>query len=250
MLLRAVGLSLLAWAGLAVGLTWSQSARPAPPPAPKAAGGPISDVEPVERVLAARREYQISLEQLRAHYLSVGDHEKARRAEEELLSFHRSAREPYNLGLDVPAPTLQPLHNIPEANKLYSRGKAFKDKARGVFSGDASDNLRRAELVFQQLITSYPQSDKIDDAAYQLGEIYESRAYRQYRRAALYYERCFQWNPKTHLDARLRAAHLYDKVLSERGRAIELYQEVVRHDTDPKRLQEANNRLAALRSSR
>ena len=67
------------------------------------------------------------------------------------------------------------------------------------------DNQRRAELLFQQLLTNYPQSDKIDDAAYQLGDIYESKAYKQYRRAAWYFERCVQWNTNTQFDARLRA---------------------------------------------
>ena len=39
----------------------------------KAAGTPASDVELVEKTLAARKDYQIALEQLRAHYISVGD---------------------------------------------------------------------------------------------------------------------------------------------------------------------------------
>ena len=75
----------------------------------------------------------------------------------------------------------------------------FKDKGWGQ---DYIDNQHRAELLFQQLLTNYPQSDKISDAAYQLGDIYESKAFRQYERAAAYFERCFQWNPKTHFDAR------------------------------------------------
>ena len=109
---------------------------------------------------------------------------------------------------------------------------------------------RRAELLFQQLLTSYPQSDKIDDAAYQLGDIYEGRLYKMYRRAAHYFERCFQWNPNTQFDARLRAARIYDRQLLERSRAIELYREVTTHDTDPKWLQEAKKRLQELSSGR
>ena len=88
--------------------------------------------------------------------------------------------------------------------------------------------------------------EKIDDAAYMLGEIYESKSYKQYRRAAMYYERCFQWNNNTQFEARLRAARLYDKQLQERPRAIELYREVTTHETDPKRMQEAQKRLLEL----
>src|SRR5208282_5892826 len=100
--------------------------------------------------------------------------------------------------------------------------------------------------LFQQILTSYPQCDKIDDAAYQLGDIYESRAYKQYRRAAQYFERCFQWNTNTQFDARLRAARLYDKYLQERSHAMELYRDVTTHETDPKRIAEAEKRISEL----
>src|SRR5271154_3773158 len=72
-----------------------------------AAGGAASDIELVERVLAARREYQLSLESLRAHYISTGDIERARWAEDELLQFHRVSKQAFRMELDVPPPTLQ-----------------------------------------------------------------------------------------------------------------------------------------------
>ena len=72
--------------------------------------------------------------------------------------------------------------------------------------------------------------------AYQLGDLYEGRAYKQYDRAAAYFERSFQWVKGTRTDARLRAAVLYDRQLNERSKAIELYREVVAHDTDPDRI--------------
>lgn len=218
--------------------------KSAVPPLPaRSPGVPPSDVEFVERLLAARRDYQVALEELRKHYLTAGDLERARWAEEELVQFHRISKHAYRLELDVPPPTLQAQYNIPEANELYRRAMTYKDKGWGT---DYIDNQRRAELLFQQLLTQYPQSDKIDDAAYQLGDIYESKAYRQYRRAALYFERCFQWNPNTQFDARLRAARLYDRNLSERSEAIRLYREVATHETDSKRLQEAQKRLSEL----
>ena len=67
-----------------------------------------------------------------------------------------------------------------------------------------------------------------------------------YARAEQYFERCFQWNTKTGLDARLRAAHLCEKNLNERVRAIELYKEVATHEVDAKRVEEANRRLTEL----
>jgi TolA-binding protein len=94
-------------------------------------------------------------------------------------------------------------------------------------------------------LTNYPLSDKISDASYQLGDIYESKAYHQNDRAAAYFERCFQWNSKTQLDARLRAARLYER-LNERPRALEIYKEIQNTETDPKRVEEARRRATAL----
>jgi hypothetical protein len=215
----------------------------APPGPGQPRPGPTSDIELVERLLAARREYQTTLEVLRAYYSSAGDVERTRWAEEELRQFHRIGKQAYRLELDVPPPTLQAAYNIPDANELYRKAMLYKDKGWGT---DFIDNQRRGELLLQQLLTNYPQSDKIGDAAYQLGDIYEGKAYKQYRRAAYYFERSFQWNPNTQLDSRLRAARLYDRQLLERGRAIELYREVTTHETDPKHLQEAQKKLADL----
>jgi hypothetical protein len=232
------------WLGASVLiLAWWVGADAEPTPPPKGKTGPKGDVEIVERLLAARKEYQTTLETLRAFYIGTGDIEKARWAEEELVQYHRIAKNPFNLKLDVPPPTLQGNYNIPEANELYRQAIKFKDKGWGQ---DYTDNEHRAELLFQQLLTNYPQSNRISDAAYQLGDIYESKTFRQYERAAAYFERCFQWNPKTHFDARLRAARLYERYQSERSHAIEIYKEITTHEIDPKRVEEAQRRLTEL----
>jgi TolA-binding protein len=229
---------------LVAGVLAQQNRTQAPAKAPAKAA---TDIDLVERVLAARREYQMSLETLLAHYISVGDIERARWAEDELRQYHRLGKQAYRLDMDVPPPTIKPEYNVPEANELYRRAMTFKDKGWGT---DFLDNQRRAELLFQQLLTSYPQSSKISDTAFQLGDIYEGKAYKQYRRAAAYYERCFQWNPNTHFEARLRAARLYDKALMDRSKARELYQEILNHETDPRWLDEAKKRLAELSTTR
>lgn len=232
-LLGALLLILAVWA----------SAEAEPPPARGNKSGIKSDVEIVERLLAARREYQTTLETLRAFYIGTGDIEKARWAEEELVQFHRIVKNPFNLKLDVPPPTLRGDYNIPEANELYRQAVKFKDKGWGQ---DGTDNQHRAELLYQQLLTNYPQSNRISDAAYQLGDIYEGKTFRQLERAAAYFERCFQWNPKTHFDARMRAARIYEKYQSERSHAIEIYKEITTHEIDPKTVEEAQKKLTEL----
>jgi TolA-binding protein len=213
-------------------------------PAPKGNNG---EFELVSRLIAAQKEYQKSLENVRLHYLKVGDVEKAKWAEEELRQYHRIPKQVFIVDLYIPPPTLQGHTNVPEANKLLTWAiGTFKDKG---WNTEYVDNQRRAEILLKDLLTKYPQSDKISDAAFHLGDIYESKAYKQYNVAAVYYERCFQWNPKTHFDARMRAARLYDYEVKNRSRAIELYKEITTHETDPKRIQEANKRLSELSSA-
>jgi len=209
---------------------------------PKAANS-ASDVQKVERLLAARKEYQTALEQLRTHYIANGDLERTKWAEEELIQYHRINKQAFRMELVVPPPTLQAGYNIKEANELYRQVMTYKDKG---WQTDYIDNQRRAEILLQQILTQYPQSSRISDTAYQLGDIYESKAFKQYRLAGVYYERCFQWNKHTHLDARLRAARVYDKFVLDRNRAIELYKEVITHETDPKEIEEAKKRVAEL----
>lgn len=224
-------------------VTVSSSAADPPPPPKGKKPGTKGDLETVERLLAARKEYQTTLEGLRAYYIGAGDVERARWAEEELIQYHRINKYPFRLELVVPPPTLQGNYNIPEANELYRQAIQFKDHGYGQ---DFVLNQHRAELLFQQLLTNYPQSDKISDTAYQLGDIYENKPFRQLDHAAVYFERCFQWNPKTHFDSRLRAARLYEKYQSERGHALEIYREITTHETDPKRVEEAQRKVTEL----
>lgn len=206
---------------------------------PKDAG----DLELVRRLNSVRKDYQKALENLRLHYLKIGDVERAKWAKEELLQYHRMNKQAFRLDLDVPPPTLQGHTNVTEANKLLTWARKYEGHGWGT---EYIDNQRRAEILLQDLLSKYPQSDKISDAAFHLGDIYESKAYRQYRRAAEYYVRCYQWNPQTHFDARLRAARLFDYEVKDRARAIELYREITTHETDPKRIEEATKRLGEL----
>jgi TolA-binding protein len=204
-----------------------------------------SDLELVEQLLIARKNYQIMMEKLRAHYLKVGDVERAKWAEEELLAYHRTPKQAFRLDLDVPPASLKGTVNVPAANKLYTKALTYKGQGWKV---DYSyiDNQRRAELLFQQLLTQFPQSNRISDTAYQLGDIYEGYPYKQYKRAALYFERCYQWQPTTQFDARLRAARIYDRFLFNREKAMKIYKEIQQFETDPARLQEAEQRMREL----
>jgi TolA-binding protein len=149
----------------------------------------------------------------------------------------------YILDLDVGGPGLKPEQNVTAANELYRKAMTYKNKGLG---SEFQDNQIRCELLLQQLLAQYPTSNKCSDAAYHLGDIYESRKPAQYRRAATYYERCEQWNPNTQHDARMRAARLYDRQLNEKSKAVELYKAVLSHETDERRRQEAQRRIGEI----
>ena len=224
-------------------------AADAPKPDKKADGlppgaAPATDVELVERANAARKEYELSLRKLREHYEKHGDKMRLKWAEDELMGFHLLAKPSYNLDVqDVPPPTLEAKVNVREANDLFKQAIEYKGKGTGT---DYTLNMRRAEVLLREILEKYPSSDKIADVAYQLAEVYESRAYKQFDRAARYYERSFQWIKGARTDARLKAALLYDRQLNERSKAVELYRDVIVHDTDAERIKLAEKRLAEL----
>jgi hypothetical protein len=237
-----VGMVLVGWA-----IADSPSKPIAEPKKPLPEGAvppPASDVELVERCIAARKEYENSLKALYEYYHRVGDKQRSLWTEQELMGYHLLFRPSYNLDVkDVPPPSLEARVNVREANELYRLAMEYKGKG---FGNDYVLNQRRAELLLRDILEKYPSSDKIADVAYQLGDIYESRAFKQYDRAARYFERSFQWKKGTATDARLRAATLYDKMLNERGKAIELYRDEIAHDTDTDRIKQAEKRLAEL----
>jgi TolA-binding protein len=203
-----------------------------------------NDAEHIERVLAARKEYQQSLIALHKHYEKVGDSGRMKWCEEELKTYHLMTKPSYRLDLhDVPPATLEAKENIKDANNLFMEAMKYKDKGSGT---EYTLNQKRAEILFQEILQKFPTSDKIADVAYQLGELYEGKAFKQYDRAAAYFERSFQWRKGVRTDALMRSAYLYDRVLNERSKAIEMYREEISNDTDMARLKEAQKRLAEL----
>jgi len=222
------------------------------PPAPTPKGNStdrVGEVELVEGVLKARKDYWNSLDKLRQHYVATNEIEKAKWVEDELKSFHRIQKYSYRLDVkDVPPPTLQPKQNVTDANNLFRRAVEYKNRGSG---DEFIDNQRRSEILLQAILEKYPECDKIAEAAYHLGDIYEHyRPKPQYERAAAYYERSFQWNKASATDARLRAARIYDHHLMSVDKAKDLYKAVMNHDTNPARVQEAEKRLTELSARR
>jgi hypothetical protein len=237
-------LALVAAGGLVV-------ADPATPTSGKGSSNErTGEVELIESVLKARKDYWTSLDKLRQHYVNTHDIEKSKWVEDELKAYHRMMKYSYRLDVkDVPPPTLQPKQNVVDANTLFRR--AMEYKGRTATGDEQIDNQRRAEILLQGILEKHPESDKIAEVAYHLGDIYEHyRPRPQYERAAAYLERSFQWNKASATDARLRAAQIYDRHLRNLDKAKDLYKAVMNHDTNPARVQEAEKRLTELSTRR
>src|SRR5687768_13993541 len=72
-----------------------------PPPA-------ATDVDLVERLIAARKEYENTLKALHEHYHRGGDKQRAQWIEKELMGYHLLWKPSYNLDVkDVPPPSLE-----------------------------------------------------------------------------------------------------------------------------------------------
>lgn len=237
---RTIGLTLAAVAAVTAGHGWTAD--------PPKGGGKAGEDGLVRAVVDARRQYQSSLLELYRHYATVGDKERAKWVEDELKGYHLTPKPAYVLDIVDQLPAgLDPKENDEQANALFRAAMEYKGKG---FGTDYLLNQRRAELLFHQILQEHRTSDKLADVAYELGELYEGRAFQQYARSATYYIRSCEWRKGNRTDARIRAARLYDKQLNEREKAIKTYRDVVAHDTDPERIKEADKRLATLTGNR
>ena len=236
--------ALLAVAALA--LAGVGADKPAPKPGPAAPD--TGDDRMIHRVVTARGEYQLSLIALYDHYLKTGDREKARWVEEELRTYHLAWKPSYSLEIQDPLPEHPPLSkNDPDANELFKLAVQYKAKPAGA---DYTLNMRRAEILMQDVIHKHPDMDKLADVAYELGDLYESKAYKQYERAARYFEYSAAWRKGSSGDALIRAARLHDRQLNDRKKAAELYRREIQTDTNPAHVKEAEKRLAELTTTR
>jgi len=186
------------------------------------------EVDLVEQVLYHRDVYRKSLTALRDYYRERGYDSKRRWAQEELADLDKVRPFRYILDAEIPAPSLKPLHAIADADEYYRRGlDLMKKGGHGVPALYRQDLMEEALQVFVELITKYPTSDKIDDAAFLCGEIHKEYFQNHEPIAVEWYKRAYTWDAQTPHPARFQAAVVYDFRLHDRAKALELYHEVV-----------------------
>lgn len=193
------------------------------------------EVDLVEQVLYHRKHYRQALTDLRDYYSDRGYHTKRKWADYELADVRKVKPFKYIMDAEIPASSLRPQQAIAEADNLYRKGLDLMERGgHGVPALYREDLMREAVSTFTDLITKYPTSDKIDDAAYCCGEIHKEYFKDQEPLAVKWYERAYTWDPNTPHPVRFQAAVVYDFRLHDRAKALELYHAVIRDEADNK----------------
>jgi len=186
----------------------------------------ISETDIIEEMARHRRAYRQALEQLVSHFEQTGNNMKLSWARKELSGLKKVRQYNYIIEASLAGPDLKATTAIAEAQLLYNEAVRTEQKAKEMVVM-VNDNLLRIALEkYNELIRKHPSSDKIADAAFRCGGIYEH--FKDYSLAVLYYKRVYQWDPDTALPARYRAAFILDKKLHQRDEALELYQQAVK----------------------
>jgi len=185
-----------------------------------------SETDIIEQTAVNRQAYRQCLELLVGFYIRAGNNMKLRWAEKELAALNAIPQYNYIIEASVASPNLKASISIPEADEIYNDALQFERKA-GLLPFIKNESLLRLALdKYNQLIKRYPTSNKIDDAAYKAGAIYEF--FKDYSIAILYYKRAYQWDSLTPHPARFRAAYILDRHLARRAEALELYEDAIK----------------------
>jgi tetratricopeptide (TPR) repeat protein len=185
-----------------------------------------SEADLVEQMAVNRQAYRQGLELLVGYYTRTGNNMKLEWAQKELAALDTMPKYRYIIEAEMAPQNYKPSASIPEADDIYYEAVEL-DKQAGTLPILKNENqLRLALAKYNDVIKKYPSSDKIDDAAYNAGVIYEY--FKDYSIALLYYKRTFQWDPDTPYPARFRAARVLDKNLHRNAEALQLYQQAVK----------------------
>ncbi len=197
------------------------------PNKPLAVATSANEIDLVEKMAANRQAYQRSLEGLIQYYSASGNHDKTTWAKQELTALNQIPQYQYLIEAQVMPATLKASESIAAADQLFAEAKKLEDQAGVIPLAALKDEelLRAALRKYGELISKYPTSDKIDDAAYKMARIHEG--FRDFTIALMFYQRAYQWDAATPYPARFRAADILDRKLHRRAEALVVYQEAI-----------------------
>ncbi len=192
---------------------------------------PKEEIDSVEQMAVNRQAYRHGLKALVDYYNKIGNNMKLQWAEKELAALNAMPQYKYIIEAEVAGPDLKATTAIPEADELYGDAVRLEKQGNRLIVIKDNDLLRLALDKYNELIRKHPSSDKIDDAAYRAGKIYEY--FKDYSIALIYYKRAYQWNAETPYPAKFKEAYILDQRLHRRAEALELYQQALKEIKKP-----------------
>jgi len=206
-----------------------------------------AEIDIIEQIAINRKAYREGLDKLVSYYTKTGNNMKLQWAQKELAGLDMVQQYNYVIEAGVAGPHLKAVSAIAEADNLYYEALKLEEQASVLVFKD--DNLLRQALgKYNQLITKYPSSDKISEAAYRAALIYTH--FKDYAIAVVYYKRTYQWDPDTYHPAKYKAAYILDRQLNRRSEALNLYIQAVEEGNLPEHYREfAEMRIAYLTKS-
>ena len=200
----------------------------------------------VEYVVGARRGYLKALDDLMSIYQGGQDRDGITRVQGVLDAFNPVHTYLYYLSAEIPSPRLRGLQRQVPATQAFSEALSVYESASKPWVIGRSATVKHAAALkaFRGIIEKYPESNKISRCAFFIAEI--NRIYGEYERAAVWYDRSWQWNPQTTDPARYRAATLYDFKFKNARKALAYYRMVLQFETNYDNLEYARKRIRAL----
>jgi tetratricopeptide (TPR) repeat protein len=185
-----------------------------------------NEIDLVEKMASHRQGYRHGLQALVQYYSTAGNNQKMTWAREELAALDQMKQYRFFVVAEMPE-SLKASEAIPAADQLYAEAEKLRRDAGWIMPGPFKDEegLRASLDKYSQVIRDYPNSDKIDEAAYRMGEIHEY--FNDHTLAATAYQRAYQWDPTTPFPARFKAAFILDRKLHDRAAALKVYQEAI-----------------------
>jgi len=174
------------------------------------------ELQLADKLEKSRRTFKADLEKLVNYYAQSGQYLKLRNAREELNYLLTFSPLDYVRKIDPPRRAAKGTHFIEEAEILYQDGIMYKEYPDFF---NKKDRLLLAIARFNRLLTKYPQSDRVDDAAFMLAQIRGGYYFKEWDIAVDLYEKCIEWNAGTPHPARFRAAEIYLKKMKDYDRA-------------------------------
>lgn len=206
----------------------------APASGPRVSSGHIPDI--VEEMMARRAAYLQHLVELERAFLAGGDAVRANWARRQRDLTEKVEVYPYltQEAREQTAVRVEPKDTIPAADAMYNDALKIRKEVGLIPIAGAlphvKDKARQALEMFKRVIHEYPTSDKVDDCAFYIAEIYK-----EYLReddpddelAIRYYRWALALDPNTPHPVRFQLAVVLDFRRHDRSNALPLYHQVI-----------------------